>query len=50
LVNPATGYQFVYHIEIYLMFATLVSLGPLVVYRSQQRILNKKFGLAELPG
>ena len=28
--HPATGYSFVYHIELYLMFATLVVLGPLV--------------------
>jgi BCD family chlorophyll transporter-like MFS transporter len=50
LTNPATGYQFVYHIEIYLMFATLVALGPLVMYQSKQRALKSKFGLAELPG
>ncbi len=30
LTNPATGYSFVYHIELYLMFATLIALGPLV--------------------
>ena len=30
LVNPATGYSFVYHIELYLLFATLIALGPLV--------------------
>jgi BCD family chlorophyll transporter-like MFS transporter len=50
LTHPATGYQFVYHIEIYLMFATLVALGPLVLYQSKQRPLNNKFGLAEFPG
>jgi BCD family chlorophyll transporter-like MFS transporter len=49
LNHPATGYQFVYHIEIYLMFATLVALGPLVLYQSKQRASNTKFGLAELP-
>ena len=49
LNHPATGYQFVYHIEIYLMFATLIALGPLVLYQSNQRKSNTKFGLAELP-
>jgi BCD family chlorophyll transporter-like MFS transporter len=28
--GPATGYSFVYHIEIYMLFATLVAIGPLV--------------------
>ncbi len=30
LMRPATGYSFVYHIELYLLFATLIALGPLV--------------------
>jgi BCD family chlorophyll transporter-like MFS transporter len=30
LANPATGYSVVYHIELYLLFATLVAIGPLV--------------------
>jgi BCD family chlorophyll transporter-like MFS transporter len=30
LDQPAVGYMFVYHIEILLLFATLVALGPLV--------------------
>jgi BCD family chlorophyll transporter-like MFS transporter len=28
--DPATGYSFVYHIEIVLLFATLIAIGPLV--------------------
>ena len=28
--NPATGYSVVYHIEIALLFATLIAIGPLV--------------------
>jgi hypothetical protein len=28
--HTATGYSFVYHLELYLMFATLVAIGPLV--------------------
>lgn len=30
LANPATGYAAVYHLELALLFATLVALGPLV--------------------
>jgi BCD family chlorophyll transporter-like MFS transporter len=30
LNNPSIGYSVVYHIEIYLLFATLIALGPLV--------------------
>ena len=46
LAGPATGYAFVYHIEIVLLFATLVALGPLAgrVARREAR-----FGLTEFP-
>ena len=58
LVNPATGYSFVYHIELYLLFGTLIALGPLV--RRRERPMHgaavaaddaeaRSFGLAELP-
>ena len=30
LAGPATGYSFVYHLEIALLFATLIAIGPLV--------------------
>ena len=30
LMHPATGYSFVYHVEMLLLFATLAALGPLV--------------------
>ena len=49
LENPAIGYLFVYHIELYLMFVTLVALGPLVIYK-RKRASTTKFGLADLPG
>ena len=49
LNSPAVGYQVVYHIEIYLLFATLVALGPLVLYRAKTNLPQKKFGLADLP-
>jgi len=49
LMNPAVGYQVVYHIEIYLLFATLVALGPLVLYQTKQKPAQGKFGLADFP-
>jgi BCD family chlorophyll transporter-like MFS transporter len=48
---PSTGYSVVYHLEILLLFATLIAVGPLVRpagERPQQS--GSKFGLAEFPG
>jgi MFS transporter, BCD family, chlorophyll transporter len=53
LTGPAAGYAVVYHIEIILLFATLVALGPLVrSHRGAQRTakVDARFGLAEFPG
>jgi MFS transporter, BCD family, chlorophyll transporter len=51
LTGPAVGYSIVYHIEIVLLFATLVAIGPLVSRVSPSRAqAPHKFGLAELPG
>ena len=51
LVSPATGYTTVYHIEILLLFATLVAIGPLVgLERVNRSRMPGKFGLAEFPG
>ena len=51
LMSPATGYSFVYHIEIYLLFITLVALGPLVAKRKSLSVSKiGKFGLADFPG
>lgn len=54
LTNPATGYSFVYHLELYMLFATLVAIGPLVRASwhtsSGSRQPVSKFGLAEFPG
>jgi BCD family chlorophyll transporter-like MFS transporter len=48
---PTTGYAFVYHIEIALLFATVVALGPLVGRaRRLERARSAPFGLAEFPG
>jgi MFS transporter, BCD family, chlorophyll transporter len=49
--NPATGYGVVYHLELVLLFTTLVALGPLVARsRRASPTASRTFGLAELPG
>ena len=54
LAHPATGYSFVYHIEFYMLFVTLIALGPLVTARSRaprpSPASSTPFGLAEFPG
>ncbi|MGZ8409629.1 MAG: BCD family MFS transporter [Hyphomicrobium sp.] len=51
LATPSTGYTAVYHIEIVLLFATLVAIGPLVgMERVNTSRRSGKFGLAEFPG
>jgi MFS transporter, BCD family, chlorophyll transporter len=51
LNSPATGYSVVYHIELYLLFATLVAIGPLVRHLpTPHAALPNKIGLAEFPG
>ncbi len=53
LTSPATGYSAVYHLELALLFFTLIALGPLV--RVRRPIVNAdpgergKIGLADLP-
>jgi len=48
--TPASGYVVVYHIEIGLLFASLVALGPLVGRAgAPERNTNKRIGLAEMP-
>lgn len=50
LANPATGYSFVYHLEIGLLFAALVAIGPLARHAAHQPSPQpSKFGLAEFP-
>jgi BCD family chlorophyll transporter-like MFS transporter len=50
LNSPATGYSFVFHLEIYLLFVVLIALGPLVRRSPTSRQTAKPIGLAELPG
>ena len=47
---PGVGYSAVYHIELMLLFATLVAVGPLVRHARAQGSNSQKFGLAEFPG
>ncbi len=50
LTSPATGYGAVYQIEILLLFATLIALGPLVRFeRATRPQPTATFGLAEFP-
>lgn len=50
MASPAAGYGIVYHIEIALLFATLVALGPLVRRRADTlQDQPRQFGLAEFP-
>jgi BCD family chlorophyll transporter-like MFS transporter len=50
--QASTGYGVVYHLEILLLFATLVAIGPLVrtARRPNEKTSQRKFGLAEFPG
>ncbi len=50
LMDPATGYAVVYHIEIALLFLTLVAIGPLVRPASETYAQpNTGFGLDRFP-
>ncbi|TPG15887.1 MFS transporter [Sphingomonas koreensis] len=51
LAGPATGYAFVYSIEIVLLFGTLIALGPLVRDREygETAAAATRFGLSEFP-
>ena len=50
LTGPSTGYAFVYGVEIVLLLATLVALGPLVRSDTVNRVPGStRFGLSEFP-
>jgi BCD family chlorophyll transporter-like MFS transporter len=48
LTDAVTGYSAVYHIEIVLLFAALIALGPLV-RRSGQGAKEGNFALHDFP-
>jgi BCD family chlorophyll transporter-like MFS transporter len=51
LDSAVTGYSFVYHLELYLLFAALIAIGPLVrPFDRPARAVDGKFGLADFPG
>lgn len=51
LTSPATGYSAVYHVEILLLFITLIVIGPLARYTPVTESDQKnQFGLAAFPG
>jgi BCD family chlorophyll transporter-like MFS transporter len=49
LTSASVGYSFVYHLEIALLFGTLIAIGPLVKAGSNGLGASSRFGLAELP-
>jgi BCD family chlorophyll transporter-like MFS transporter len=49
LANPVTGYGLVYHIELGLLLAALIALGPLTRHLVRHQP-SPTFGLANLPG
>ncbi len=50
LVNEATGYAFVYFVEVILLFVTLAVIGPLAAFVAKDRDeSDSRFGLAEFP-
>jgi len=50
LTGPATGYAFVYSLEVFLLFATLVAIGPLAAFSAADEVMgSNRFGLAEFP-
>ncbi len=48
-MGPAVGYAFVYNLEILLLFATLIAIGPLALKGGHAARSSSKFGLSELP-
>lgn len=51
LTGRSVGYAAVYHLEIFLLFVTLIAIGPLVrPAREAQARSSQAFGLAEFPG
>ncbi len=51
LAHPATGYSFVYHVELALLFLTLIAIGPLVrTSRRSSAPSSSRYGAPGLPG
>ncbi len=50
LMHPSAGYGVVYLLEILILFAALVSIGPLVRRSRENKSKTREFRLAEFPG
>lgn len=50
LTSKVSGYMFVYHIEIALLFAALIAIGPLVRLATGPKLVAERLGLADMPG
>ena len=48
--EPQVAYSVVYHLEIALLFSTLIAIGPLVRPAGASLSSRQRFGLAEFPG
>ncbi|RTL23722.1 MAG: MFS transporter [Burkholderiales bacterium] len=48
--EPQVAYSVVYHLEIALLFGTLIAIGPLVRPSGARPPSHQRFGLAEFPG
>jgi BCD family chlorophyll transporter-like MFS transporter len=49
--GPSTGYGFVYQLEVVLLFATLIAIGPLARHAARDEGMKSSgIGLADLPG
>ncbi len=48
--DPSVPYSVVYHLEIALLFGTLIAIGPLVRASAAPHSQRQRFGLAEFPG
>jgi len=48
--EPQVAYSIVYHLEIALLFATLIAIGPLVRPAGAPQPSRQRFGMAEFPG
>ena len=50
LVSKVSGYMFVYHVELGLLFAALIAIGPLVRIATGPKLVAERLGLADMPG
>jgi MFS transporter, BCD family, chlorophyll transporter len=50
MTSPASGYGIVYHLEIGLLFAALIAIGPLAKHApSRPDVTNSRFGITNFP-